>query len=346
MTNTTYSSDLAPVSNNLRSIAVWLFIMASLIALMVVVGGLTRLTDSGLSITEWKPVTGAIPPLSAADWDVEFAKYQASPEYQLQNTGMALAEFKSIFWWEWGHRLLGRFIGIAFAVPLLYFLITRQATGRRAVWLIFLLLLGGAQGFVGWLMVASGLEDGMTDVSHYRLAAHLGLAVLIYGFVLWTALTYSRNTRVSHRRAGAGMALLFVGLVFAQICAGAFVAGLDAGIVNTTWPLIDGALVPEGLDWTWRGFEDRLTVQFMHRMLAYGCVLFALILWPSARRVAPAAANWVLIIVLAQTALGITVLTSAASLTHIWMAAAHQLGALVLFTAAIVLLTCLRPSAV
>lgn len=346
MTETTYSSDLRQGASSLKPIAYWLFAIAGLIALMVVVGGLTRLTDSGLSITEWKPVTGAIPPLSAADWVAEFAKYQASSEYQNQNSGMSLAAFKSIFWWEWGHRLLGRFIGFAFALPLVYFLLTRRATGRQAIWLVFLLVLGGAQGLVGWLMVASGLEDGMTDVSHYRLAAHLGLAVLIFGLVLWTALTYLQNNRISHRRPGSGMILVLVLLVFAQICAGAFVAGLDAGLVNTTWPLVDGAYIPDGLDWTRQGFDDRLTVQFVHRMLAYACVLFVLLIWPRTRRVAPAAANMVMIIVLAQTALGIAVLTSAAPLNHIWMAASHQFGALALFTAVIVLLTRLRPVAI
>ncbi|MCP1336064.1 COX15/CtaA family protein [Futiania mangrovi] len=322
-----------------RPVVVWLSVVALLIVVMVVVGGMTRLTDSGLSITDWRPVTGAIPPLSEGDWLSEFEKYRASPQYEHLNRGMGLEEFKGIYWWEWGHRQLGRLIGLTFAVPLFFFMLTGRVRGGLAAWLVFLLALGGLQAFVGWIMVASGLEGARTTVSHYKLASHLGLAILIYGMILWTILRLARGPRPYARRRGFPLAVLFAVLVFAQILSGALVAGLDAGLIYNTWPLIDGAWVPQSVVPGLAGLDDHLTVQFYHRMLAYVIVaaglLVALRLW---RTKEPGLATTGLIIaalVLGQVALGIVTLVTVAPMQHIWLAVAHQLGALILFTASV-----------
>lgn len=179
----------ARAQTEMRPVANWLFFVWFLVGLMVLIGGLTRLTDSGLSITEWAPIAGAIPPLSQADWMIAFDKYKQIPEFRLQNAGMTLGEFKTIYWWEWGHRFLGRAIGVIFAVPLLWFVASGRVRGGLAAWLLFLLLLGGAQGFVGWIMVASGLDGERINVSHFKLAMHMGLAVFIFALLLWTAMS-------------------------------------------------------------------------------------------------------------------------------------------------------------
>ncbi|MEI8178528.1 COX15/CtaA family protein [Aestuariivirga sp.] len=314
----------------------WLFGVAVLIFCMVIVGGATRLTDSGLSITEWKPLLGAIPPMSESHWLEAFQKYQQIPEYQQINKGMSLDQFKFIYWWEWSHRFLGRVIGLAFFLPFAYFALTGALNRRTAIRCGVLFVLGGLQGVLGWYMVASGLVDRV-DVSQYRLAAHLSLATLIYGAILWVAfgLGRMRHAPVSGRQ---WLALLITGLVLLQIAAGGFVAGLDAGFGYNTWPLIDGAVVPKGLfvaePW-WRNmFENALTVQFNHRMLAY---VVALLVAGQACMVRSRSGFILLGAVIAQVALGVWTLLWVVPL---WLGLAHQGGALLVFAAAIWNLHC------
>jgi cytochrome c oxidase assembly protein subunit 15 len=265
-----------------RAIRLWLYTVAALVLAMVLVGGATRLTESGLSITEWKPVMGTLPPLNEAQWQDEFQKYQAIPQYREFNRGMSLDAFKNIYWWEWTHRLLGRSIGVVFLLPFLWFL-WRGWIGpglRGRLWIIF--GLGGLQGAVGWWMVASGLADRV-EVSQYRLATHLLLACVIYVAILWTAqrLTTQSSAPLPPRIRAAALGLLV--LILAQIYLGAIVAGLRAGHLYNTWPLIDSAIVPEASRLffdvpLWRNFfENTLTVQFDHRMLAYTIWIVALI---------------------------------------------------------------------
>ncbi|MEQ9197763.1 MAG: COX15/CtaA family protein [Parvibaculum sp.] len=321
---------------NRRAIAWWLIGVAALVFIMVVVGGLTRLTESGLSITEWKPVTGALPPMSEQHWQDEFALYKQIPQYEIMNKGMTLAEFKTIYWWEWSHRFLGRLIGVAFLVPFLWFALTGRIERAMVPRLIFLFVLGGMQGVLGWWMVMSGLVE-RTEVSQYRLAAHLGLATLIYGALIWTALDmfHGRSTRFLSGLAKAALALIV--LVFAQTILGAFVAGIRAGLIYNTWPLMAGAFIPDGLlkmAPLWHNFfENHLTVQFQHRMAAY--LLLALAAWHawSARKSDGArGAKLLLAAVVAQAALGIwTVLW----VVPIPLGAAHQAGAMVVFGIAV-----------
>src|SRR5262245_2947839 len=221
-----------------RAVGIWLFVIATMIGLMVLVGGLTRVTGSGLSITEWRPVTGAIPPLSDADWQAEFAKYQGTPQYDLLNRGMGLVAFKTIYWWEWTHRLLGRVIGVVFAAPFLVFLWQQRIDHALARRLGIIFLLGAAQGVLGWWMVQSGLVEARVAVSQYRLAAHLGLAIILFGYVVWTAFEVIDAPRYGMAAAARfrPWMFLFVGLVFIQMLLGAFVAGLDAGQAFSTWP--------------------------------------------------------------------------------------------------------------
>ncbi len=320
-----------------RAISVWLFAMCALVALMVVVGGATRLTDSGLSITEWKPVTGVAPPLTAEAWEAEFAKYRAIPEYRIVNEGMSLAEFKTIYWWEWGHRMLGRVIGIAFLAPLIVFGVRGWLDRALGLRLFGIFLLGGLQGALGWYMVMSGLTERV-DVSQYRLAAHLGLAVLLFSAMLWLALDLRRGDArpLALRGVGLGAALLALG-VYGQIILGAFVAGLRAGKSYTTWPLMDGAFFPgayfNDAPAFADAFETAAAVQFNHRLGAY--VLAAGGLWLfAAARGGPlqARARIVAAAILAQMVLGIATVTSA---TPIALGLAHQIGALFVLGAAI-----------
>lgn len=236
------SPHAAPVRAD-AGVALWLFVIAAMIAAMVVVGGLTRLTGSGLSITEWQPVTGALPPLSEAAWQAEFAKYQGTPQYELINRGLGLAGFKTIYWWEWTHRLLGRVIGIVFAIPFLLFLAQRRITRALGLRLAVIFLLGGAQGVLGWWMVQSGLEPSRVAVSQYRLAAHLGLAIVLFGYILWTALEVlaALRTNIAALARLRPWAIALVALVFVQMLLGAFMAGLDAGRAFATWPTYGGA---------------------------------------------------------------------------------------------------------
>ena len=265
----------------LLAVRLWLWALALLVAAMVLVGGAVRLTDSGLSITEWQPILGILPPMSEADWLAAFEKYKQIPEYSVVNRGMTLDAFKGIYWWEWAHRFLGRMVGFAVALPFLFFWWTGRLP-RPLTWRILgIFALGGLQGLLGWYMVMSGLTERV-DVSQYRLAAHLALAVAIFAALVWTALGLgARRPGPGGRAPGAliasaaGLALL----VFGQMILGAFVAGLRAGLAYNTWPLMDGTLVPDGLFTmtpTWRNlFENALTVQFDHRMAAYGLAFWA-----------------------------------------------------------------------
>jgi len=259
---------------SVRAIRLWLYAVAALVFALVLVGGATRLTESGLSITEWKPVTGALPPLDQAQWQAEFDRYKSIPQYRELNRGMTLAAFKTIYWWEWTHRLLGRVVGAAFLLPFLWFLwrgaVPPRLRGR--LWLIF--GLGALQGAVGWWMVASGLAERVA-VSQYRLATHLLLACVIYAALLWTAQRVERDdgAPVGWRLRAAATVLVI--MVLSQIYLGGLVAGLRAGLLYNTWPLIDGSFVPDAARLLfevpmWRNFfENTLTVQFDHRMLAY-----------------------------------------------------------------------------
>lgn len=329
-----------PVVEGTRAVRLWLYCVAALIVAMVVVGGATRLTESGLSITEWKPVTGAIPPLSEADWQAEFDKYKAIPQYEILNKGMGLDGFKQIFWWEWAHRLLGRVIGFAFLLPFLYFLARGHIRGMLAVKTGVLFLLGGLQGAIGWWMVASGLTQRVS-VSQYRLAVHLTLACIILSATV--AVARSIAPRPGTPPAGGGLrveAWLILSLILVQIFAGGLVAGLDAGMSFNTWPLMDGAFVPAAdklaiLDPAWRNlFENVLTVQFQHRMLAYALWLATLFHALHARRAGGAAAQgaWLLFaLVTTQAALGVLALLFVVPLD---IALAHQFGATVVLIAA------------
>lgn len=333
------SHDSAPSPRDGRRIAIWLFFMTALVALMVLVGGATRLTDSGLSITEWKPVTGAIPPLSAADWSAEFEKYKTIPEYELVNSGMSLGEFKQIYWWEWGHRFLGRLIGIAFFVPMVFFLATRAARGGLAARLIAFFLLGGAQGALGWWMVSSGLTERV-DVSQYRLAAHLSLAVLLGALMFWTGLSLWQGKHADgseQLRALQLPAFGLVGLISLQIFLGAFVAGLRAGRTYNTWPLMNGKFFPDGYFYQSPSFNDLFetieAVQFNHRIGAYLVAAGAVAFWWRARNTAIGRASAVLLVgVLFQIMLGIWTLLAA---TPISLGLAHQAGALFVLGAAL-----------
>ncbi len=323
-----------------RTIATWLFTVAAMIAVMVVVGGLTRLTDSGLSITSWKPIHGALPPLSVAEWEEEFDAYKQIPQYQKLNKGMTLEEFKTIFWWEWSHRNLGRLIGFAFLVPFLVFLALRQVERALVPRLLVLFVLGGLQGALGWFMVASGLTERVS-VSQYRLVAHLTLALLIYAAIVWTALPLWRGMWPAARREHAlfPWSLAVVALVFVQIMLGGFVAGLDAGLTYNTWPFMDGRIVPEGSFGSWLApFEDVGTAQFNHRVGAYVLTAAVFALWlagckRSLSEFAQRSAAMLLAVVVAQGLLGIWTLLE---VVPVWLGALHQAGAVALLTAAVV----------
>jgi cytochrome c oxidase assembly protein subunit 15 len=324
------------------ALRIWLYAIAGLVFAMVLVGGATRLTDSGLSITEWKPLLGAIPPLSEADWQDAFQKYQQIPEYKVINRGMRLAEFKEIYWWEWAHRFLGRFIGLAFFLPFAVFWLIGAIPKGLMPRLIGIFVLGGLQGALGWFMVMSGLSE-RTDVSQYRLTAHLSVAVLIFAAVLWTAfdLKYwgERGAKTGWTKARIGATAL-IAAIFFQIMLGGLVAGTDAGLSHNTWPLMDGAIIPDGLGamtpWWRNAFENVMTIQFNHRMMGY---LVALIVFAQAAIAFRSAAGGLrptamllIAAVLGQIALGVATL-----LTHmdIHVALTHQAGAIILFAIAL-----------
>jgi cytochrome c oxidase assembly protein subunit 15 len=326
---------------NPRPVAIWLLVCCAMIFAMVVIGGITRLTWSGLSITEWQPVSGIVPPLSAADWQAEFAKYQQTSQYKLLNAGMTLGDFKTIFLWEYVHRLWGRMIGFVYALPFIYFLIRRRIPRRLAWPLAGIFALGAAQGALGWYMVESGLADRI-EVSQYRLTAHLALALVIYAATLWTALglLHAPSGGASRWRRGAEIVL---GLVSLTIVAGGFVAGLNAGLTYNTFPLMDGSFVPAGYaqlsPFIRNCFENIAAVQFDHRILAMTTVGSVMALFLAGSRAAlprPAkrALHALFAIVLLQFGLGISTLLL---VVPIPLAATHQVGAVLLLTATIVL---------
>lgn len=341
----------APASGAVR---VWLVFVALLVFAMIVVGGATRLTDSGLSITEWQPLLGAIPPLSDADWHAAFDKYKAIPEYSIVNAGMDLQAFKAIYWWEWSHRFLGRFIGIAFALPFLFFWLTGRLRGRFALKCLGVLALGGLQGAIGWYMVKSGLVDRI-DVSQYRLALHLLTAFAILSLLVWLALEAGPDRgHVRLRTVTAGQrrtALALFLLVFVQSGLGALVAGLKAGLTYNTWPLMDGKVVPDGLlahaPWYVNFFENVTTVQFDHRMTAYAVVILALVHLVSVIRTADderivGSAGLLGLCVLAQMLIGIWTLIAGVPLA---LGLAHQGGAAIVVAVATLHLHAIRRAA-
>jgi heme a synthase len=325
----------------------WLYSVAVLVFAMVVLGGATRLTDSGLSITEWQPILGVIPPLSEADWQKAFANYKETLEYRLVNQGMSLDEFKVIYWWEWAHRALGRLIALSFAAPFFWFWMRGRLPRGLTPKLLGVLALGGVQAVIGWFMVQSGLAERV-DVSHYRLALHLTTAIVIFGLLFWLALGLTDGStsvrRESVTRDQKSLALVVLALALVQICVGGMVAGLKAGLSYNTWPLMDGKLIPDGLatldPWYLNLFENVTTVQFIHRLVAY--ILVALAVWHAwscarnevDRRLLPSATVLALA-VLCQAAVGIWALVRAHGSIPIALGLTHQAGAVIVFASAL-----------
>ncbi|UWQ85356.1 heme A synthase [Leisingera caerulea] len=324
-----------------KAIRAWLMVLFALVVAMIVVGGLTRLTDSGLSITEWRPVTGAIPPMSETEWQAEFDKYKEIDQWRIQNQWMELSDFKEIYWWEWGHRQLGRFIGVVWALGFLGFLAARKIPAGWTGRLLLPGLLGGVQGAIGWWMVASGVTqgEGMTAVASYRLAVHLGLAFVILGFIAWYVLMLGREERELMQARRAKEAKLFslsTGLMhfaFLQILLGALVAGIDAGRSYTDWPLMGGQVIPPNpfmIEPLWKNFfENPGLVQFIHRVAGYLLFAFAVVAWLRGRSSAHArtrfAFNAVFAALSVQVLLGIITVVHAAPLHA---AITHQLVAI------------------
>jgi cytochrome c oxidase assembly protein subunit 15 len=337
-------------ARHLQHLRIWLFAVAALVFLMVSIGGATRLTGSGLSITEWQPIMGTLPPLSQADWQDAFSKYQQIPQYHHVNPSMSLEDFKFIFWWEWTHRFLGRLIGFAFLVPFVMFLAAGQIPRGLAGKLASLFVLGALQGFAGWYMVSSGLADRI-EVSQYRLALHLALAILIFGALVWVALSLGDvpDRASTVRPAGSRTAAAIVLLVLVQIVLGAFVAGLKAGAGYNTWPLMDGRFIPNGLGamqpWYLNLFENALTVQFNHRLVAYVLLLATLWhAWRIGRDLLPdphvrMSALVLAAAVVAQATLGVWTLLAQVPLA---LGLAHQAGAAAVFGLAVWHLHALR----
>ena len=335
-------------------VAAWLFFVAFLVVCMVAVGGATRLTDSGLSITEWKPLLGAIPPLNAADWQAAFDKYRQIPEYHQVNKGMSLAEFQFIYWWEWGHRFLGRAIGVVYALPLALFWITGRIPPNRRLAMLGVLFLGGLQGFVGWYMVQSGLVERI-DVSQYRLALHLTLAFLILASLVWLAASFLPRDPLARLqpvgRAAQLLAWLVWAVILAQVVLGAFVAGTKAGLTYNTWPLMDGEFVPSGRwqlqPWYLNLSENITAIQFNHRMLAYALLALAIvhtlaILSSSDRAPARWSALVLVTALFAQAGLGIWTLLAVDGAIPIGLGVAHQTFAAIIFALATWHLTTVR----
>ena len=324
------------------AIRAWLMLLFALVVVMICVGGLTRLTDSGLSITEWKPVTGALPPMSEAVWQEEFEKYRQIPEYQLQNKGMSLAEFKTIYWWEWGHRQFGRMIGLVWAFGFAGFLAAGRIPQGWTMRLFGIGALGGLQGAVGWWMVSSGLGGERLDVESYRLAIHLGLAFVILGFIAWYVYALGREERdlMQARRAMEGklfsMSTGLVHFAFLQILLGALVAGIDAGRTFNDWPLMAGGVIPPlpfDLEPIWRNFfENAGLVQFLHRLAGYLLIVFGIVVWRRARKSPHPDTRYrfdlVLGMLIVQLVLGVATVLMIAP-WHI--AIIHQLGAVLLW---------------
>jgi cytochrome c oxidase assembly protein subunit 15 len=327
-----------------KPIAIWLLACCALVFAMVVVGGVTRLTDSGLSIVEWQPIVGTMPPLGQKDWDELFEKYHQTPQYKKVNLGMSLDEFKGIFWWEYFHRLLGRVIGLAFFIPFLYFVVKRAIDRPLGLKLTGIFLLGGLQGAMGWYMVKSGLVDN-PHVSQYRLTAHLGLAFLIYATMFWVALELLSPTVPSHGnirlRALRRFSVAITSLIFIMILSGGFVAGIRAGFAYNTFPLMNGHFIPPEIfmlePWYRNFFDNMATVQFDHRMIAWTLAILIPVFWYRSRSLplsgsARFACSLLLIMLAIQIGLGISTLLLVVPLP---LAAAHQAGAVLLLTAAL-----------
>ncbi len=338
-----WSGSAAPARGT-AAVRAWLWTLAVLVFCMVVVGGATRMTGSGLSITEWRPLTGAIPPLGEAQWLVEFEKYRQIDQYQLVNKGMSLAEFKEIYWWEWGHRQLGRFIGLVFGVGFVAFAVLGRLRGRLLVQVAVLGALGGLQGAIGWLMVASGLKPGMTAVAPVKLMLHLTTASIIFAGLVALAVSLRERAAEDAPVAARRLAGWIVVAILAQIALGALVAGSKAGLIYNTWPLIDGTFLPPLRDlfftapWIENLVDNPLTVQFNHRMAAYA--LLGLALWQALalRRHAPGSratrrAVALAGLVLAQAAIGIATLLWQVPLA---LGLLHQAFAMVVLAMAVV----------
>jgi cytochrome c oxidase assembly protein subunit 15 len=335
-----------------RQVAVWLLVLCALLFAMVVIGGITRLTRSGLSIVEWQPIVGTLPPLSEAQWHDLFDKYKLSPEYKQVNRGMSLQEFKGIFWWEYIHRLLGRLIGLGFLLPYLAFLLRKRLDRYNAWRLGFVFLLGAAQGALGWYMVMSGLVDD-PRVSQFRLTAHLGLAIAIFAAMFWIALDmlHPHPGASGQRSRLSGPALALAALVFLMILSGGLVAGIRAGYAYNTFPLMNGHFVPPEIfmlePWHRNFFYNMATVQFDHRLIAWLLMIVVPLMWWATRRnpvppVARTAANCLLAALALQVTLGITTLLLRVPVA---LGAAHQGGAVLVFTAAVWLAHALRSPA-
>ena len=334
-----------PQSRSLSAVRAWIYCLAALVVLMVAVGGATRLTGSGLSITEWKPVTGAIPPVTEQAWMAEFEKYRQISQYELVNKGMTLAEFKFIYAWEWGHRQLGRLIGLVFFLPLVWFWARGIIKGRLALTLLGIGALGGLQGAIGWIMVASGLEPGMTAVAPIKLALHLTVASVILACLVWVASGLKDRSGAVEEEARTGYApRILVGLILFQIALGGLVAGSKAGLTYNTWPLMDGVFIPPASalfvvkPWIENFVDNVLLVQFNHRIVAYAIVAFAVWHAWTLRRQAPTSksagrATGMAGLVLAQMALGIVTLMLAVPL---WAGLAHQVFAMAVLAMAVV----------
>lgn len=333
-----------------RIIRIWLYGIAFLVFVMVLVGGATRLTESGLSITEWQPIHGIIPPIGEEQWQEEFLKYQQIPEYQQLNLGMTLSEFKQIYWWEWAHRLLARLVAVAFLLPLIWLWATGRIERALRPQLVGIFLLGGLQGAVGWWMVASGLTE-RTDVSQYRLATHLIVACLIFAYSIWVArgLVPERPRATYPARGIKIFGAVLIALVFLQLYLGGLVAGLNAGFQNNDWPLMAGQVVPAGMwseDTWWRNFfENPITAQFFHRIVAYGIAI--LVVWHAihlARTMPGSRTTWssyrVVALVGLQVVLGIATLMSA---VPIGLGLAHQGLAILLLAGVIMHRRAMRP---
>jgi heme a synthase len=329
-------------SSSSKAVSLWIFIMIIMVVSMILLGGATRLTNSGLSITEWRPITGALPPLSDTAWASEFDKYQQIPEFSAEHPSMDLASFKFIYFMEWSHRQLGRLIGLVYFVPLGFFLWRKKIPGGRRGRFIAILLLIGLQGAIGWWMVASGLVHGRVDVSQYRLAVHLGTAFFILALLLWTWLDNRQNwpemsykVKPSVTKMQNRITVLFI-LVFLQVLAGAFVAGTHAGLTYNTWPLMDGGLVPGGYfshNPLWINiFENVASIQFNHRMLGYAVFLMAMWVWASVKRLESVALrramSLLMVTIFGQIALGVATLLYVVPMK---LALLHQAGAIVVF---------------
>lgn len=327
-----------------KPVAIWLLVCCALVFAIVVVGGVTRLTDSGLSIVEWKPIVGTIPPLSESDWEEVFEKYHKTPQYKKVNQGMSPDEFKTIFWWEYFHRLLGRVIGLVFLIPFLYFIVRKKIDQPLGLKLAGIFFLGGLQGLMGWYMVKSGLVDN-PHVSQYRLTAHLGLAFIIYGAMFHVALKLLLPARALHKdnklRSLYRFSQVLIGLIFLMVISGGFVAGIRAGQAYNTFPLMDGHFIPPEIfmiePWYKNFFDNIATVQFDHRLIAWVLAILIPVFWYKSRQLSLSnstnfACNLFLLMLIVQISLGVATLLMVVPLP---LAASHQAGAMLLFTAAL-----------